>query len=356
MFPASLVVAERWVLRMHRIPPFVPMKTLHIACTLGFLFLVACGQSTPQPSAAPTGELPEADITTQGGPSPSLSNGSPSNSSTPSAPSSAPAASSAMAPVAPPKVEPQPELVDASGATLPQTEDLPKVDSASFQARLGLLWEAIVNDEPERAKPSFFPVKAYQVVKAIKKPEIDWERRLFSAFKRNIHDYHKQVGKKKGPLKLIGISIPDNRVKWMKPHSEGNLIGYHRVLRSFLRYQDGDGQEHQLTITSLISWRGEWYVVHLNGFKLQPLSPQTPCSAIIFLRLSIVYSATLLVCSAVNVVRPTCYLTGSIRGAQVLTPAPTIRYPALATTSVVVLAMGLYLWTRDAFEPVPLKR
>jgi len=27
------------------------------------------------------------------------------------------------------------------------------------------------------------------------------------------------------------------------------------------------GKERSLEVTSLISWRGEWYVVHLTGFK-----------------------------------------------------------------------------------------
>jgi hypothetical protein len=53
----------------------------------------------------------------------------------------------------------------------------------------------------------------------------------------------------------------------MKPGSEGNKIGYWRVLRSKLRYADAEGNQQSLEITSLISWRGEWYVVHVNGFE-----------------------------------------------------------------------------------------
>ncbi|MBM4360774.1 MAG: hypothetical protein FJ096_21920 [Deltaproteobacteria bacterium] len=52
----------------------------------------------------------------------------------------------------------------------------------------------------------------------------------------------------------------------MKPQSEGNSIGYHRVLRSHLIVADGAGKEHDFELTSMISWRGEWYVVHLHGF------------------------------------------------------------------------------------------
>ena len=53
----------------------------------------------------------------------------------------------------------------------------------------------------------------------------------------------------------------------MKPGSEGNKLGYYRVLRSALVYSDAQGRERELSVTSMISWRGEWYVVHLAGFK-----------------------------------------------------------------------------------------
>ena len=52
----------------------------------------------------------------------------------------------------------------------------------------------------------------------------------------------------------------------MKPGREGNKVGYHRVLRSKLRFKLASGKERTLELTSLISWRGEWYVVHLSGF------------------------------------------------------------------------------------------
>jgi hypothetical protein len=53
----------------------------------------------------------------------------------------------------------------------------------------------------------------------------------------------------------------------MDPGKEGNKLGYYRVTRSKLRYLDAGGTEHTLGLTSLISWRGEWFVVHLDGFK-----------------------------------------------------------------------------------------
>jgi hypothetical protein len=166
-----------------------------------------------------------------------------------------------------PKPAPVPPLLDDAGALLPQTDDRPSADSKSLRLRLELLVEAIATDDPERAVPAFFPVEAYKQVKAIAKPERDWEHRLIRAFKRDVHEYHKRLGKHAEGLKLARIEIPEAKVKFMKPHSEGNLLGYFRVLRSQLVVTKADGSDRKFEVTSMISWRGEWYVVHLHGFE-----------------------------------------------------------------------------------------
>lgn len=160
-----------------------------------------------------------------------------------------------------------PPLVDESGKTLPQTDALPSTESPSFQRRLELLVEAIRADDAQLAVPAFFPVLAYAEVKDIAKPERDWQQRLIGAFKRNVHEYHEQLGEAASSIQLRGIEVPNAKVKFMKPGSEGNKLGYHRVLRSRLLLASPDGREFALEITSMISWRGEWYVVHLHGFE-----------------------------------------------------------------------------------------
>jgi hypothetical protein len=52
----------------------------------------------------------------------------------------------------------------------------------------------------------------------------------------------------------------------MKPGSEYNKIGYHRVLHSALELRDAKGRQRSFPVLSFISWRGEWYVVHLKKF------------------------------------------------------------------------------------------
>src|SRR6187399_704916 len=148
----------------------------------------------------------------------------------------------AVEPAPPPPVEPVPVLVDDAGKTLPQTDALPSVESPSFRRRLELLVEAIKNDTPETALPAFFPVLAYAEVKAIAQPERDWQHRLVSAFSRNIHEYHKQLGADASGVELDDIKVPEANVKFMKPGSEGNRLGYHRVLRSSLLLKTPDAR------------------------------------------------------------------------------------------------------------------
>lgn len=160
-----------------------------------------------------------------------------------------------------------PALLDADGNPLPQTEERPSATSRSLVRRLELLVEAIAKDEPALALPAFFPVEAYTQVKAIAKPERDWQRRLVAAFERNIHEYHRKLGASATGVRFARLEVPEAKVKWMKPGSEGNRVGYFRVVRSQLVVATSEGRELPLELTSMISWRGEWYVVHLHGFE-----------------------------------------------------------------------------------------
>ncbi len=106
-----------------------------------------------------------------------------------------------------------PELLDANGKPLPQTEDRPSLDSVSFKRRLELLVAAIADDQPDGALAAFFPQVAYAQVKAIKDPNRDWERRLVAAFTRNIREYHKQLGEDAQPLRFVRLEVPEAKIK-----------------------------------------------------------------------------------------------------------------------------------------------
>jgi hypothetical protein len=142
------------------------------------------------------------------------------------------------------------------------------------------LGEAIVRDDPERAMAFFFPLGAYEQVKDIGSPAIDWKRRLVAAYVRDIHALHARLAEaqalRDGPpedsgtgARLLGLDVPDARARWVEPGEEYNKIGYFRVFGSRLRFEVGGPKQTLQTfdVKSLISWRGEWYVVHLSAIK-----------------------------------------------------------------------------------------
>lgn len=160
-----------------------------------------------------------------------------------------------------------PTLLDAAGVPLPQTEERPSVTNERFLRRMQLLADSILSGDAEPARATFFPLVAYTQVKDVQKPERDYRYRLLAHFERDVREYHKMLGKDAARAKFLGVAVPEARVEWMKPGKEGNRLGYFRVLRSSLRFELESGKEQTLELTSMISWRGEWYVVHLHGFE-----------------------------------------------------------------------------------------
>jgi hypothetical protein len=158
-------------------------------------------------------------------------------------------------------------LLDADGKPLPQTDERPSLSSPAFQQRVAAVARAIITGDAEPATAAFFPLVAYQQVKDIAKPERDYRFRLLANFKRDVLEYHHALGAAAAEAKFAGITVSERDAKWMAPGSEGNKLGYFRVLRSHLHFTLPAGRSRDFELTSLISWRGEWYVVHLHGFK-----------------------------------------------------------------------------------------
>ncbi len=252
-----------------------------LALILGLLLVtVACREpSAPlavaaAPSADRVGPIgsdavpsPAVPSPVAAGPRPAAAAPAPSLSATDGAASAAaPSASTALLPLVATLPAP-PLLLDAAGAPLPQTLERPTSTSPWFLDLGPALWRAIVADDAALALPHFFPVVAYEEVKAIAKPARDWETRLVRLFRRDVHQYHLGLGRERDQLRFEALEVPEERAKLMKPGSEGNRLGYWRVLRSQLVYRDAEDRARRLEVTSLISWRGEWYVVHLHGFE-----------------------------------------------------------------------------------------
>jgi hypothetical protein len=219
------------------------------------LFLLGLAACSTKPPPAPAGI--DASVSPLPPPHAAASNAAPTNEDASAPVRAAPADAGAPA---------MTTAVGDEAGKLPQTKDKPAASSPALDARAATLWDAIAHDDPDRAMPFFFPVTAYAQVKDVSNPASDWRTRLVSAYKRDIHGLAKRLGKNADAAKLVRIEVQDERAKWVEPQEEWNKIGYYRVYGTKLVY-DVDGKERSFEISSLISWRGEWYVVHLTGFK-----------------------------------------------------------------------------------------
>jgi hypothetical protein len=150
--------------------------------------------------------------------------------------------------------------------SLPQTDDRPSASGAAFDARVQGLWNAIVRDDPSLALPFFFPESAYLQVKAMNDPATDYQQRLIANYEQDIHTLHAQLGANAANASFTGIDVPDSQAVWVQPGEEYNKGSYWRVYGSTLNYTV-DGTPGSFAVTSLISWRGEWYVVHLGEIR-----------------------------------------------------------------------------------------
>ena len=149
---------------------------------------------------------------------------------------------------------------------LPQSDERPTATGAQFDAGVNALWLAIVQDQPSVALPFFFPEAAYLQVKDITNPAGDYQSRLLANYDQDIHTLHAQLGDGASQAHLTGMSVPDDQAHWITPGTEYNKGSYWRVYGSTLNYTL-EGQGHSFPVTSLISWRGQWYVVHLGQIR-----------------------------------------------------------------------------------------
>ena len=150
--------------------------------------------------------------------------------------------------------------------SLPQTTVRPSASDPQFAKRMHALWAAIVAGEPA-AHSSFFPLDAYLQVKEISNPATDYRNRLIALYDLDIRALHLRVG---SGATLLGVDVPDRSATWVTPGQEYNKGSYWRVYGTRMRYRTVAGKEGSCGIFSLISWRGQWYVIHLGPINRTP--------------------------------------------------------------------------------------
>lgn len=167
---------------------------------------------------------------------------------------------------APPPPSVRPTSPPPDPGTLPQTRDFPSAADPRLLANVAALWTAIATGDPDAGMGFFFPLTAYSQVKNVADPAADWKHRLVAAYARDVHALHSRLGASAARATLVGLDVPAGQARWVEPGEEGNKLGYFRVFGSKLRYSV-DGVAAEFDVKSLISWRGEWYVVHLSAIR-----------------------------------------------------------------------------------------
>jgi hypothetical protein len=148
---------------------------------------------------------------------------------------------------------------------LPQTMQLPAPTDPQFTAEMQALWQGVVQGSVTPALPAFFPKAAYvQLKTGLGNPAGDWQNRLVADYALDIGAAHALLGPDPAQATFVSVSVPQQYAHWIPAGVCANGIGYYEVANSRVVYQLG-GVTKSFGIASLISWRGEWYVVHLGA-------------------------------------------------------------------------------------------
>jgi hypothetical protein len=161
---------------------------------------------------------------------------------------------------------PAPATSTTDVGSLPQTSDKPAGDDALLVGNARGLFNAVVRDDPSLALPFFFPLSAYIQVKDISDPTHDYQTRLIPDYQQDVHSLHAQLGSDANGAEFVSINVPEDQAQWITPGVEYNKGSYWRVYGTTITYSV-DGVTKSFPVTSLISWRGEWYAVHLGAIR-----------------------------------------------------------------------------------------
>lgn len=152
---------------------------------------------------------------------------------------------------------------DAQGR-LPQTRALPSSHTPLFHELMAALWTGVARGRTAPALSAFFPRTAYAQVKAIADPGADWVARLLGGYRLDILAAHALLGSQARAARLLAVDVPAAHAHWVAPGACFNRVGYWEVPNSRVVYSAG-GRVRSFGIASMISWRGDWYVVHLGA-------------------------------------------------------------------------------------------
>ncbi|MGH9098473.1 MAG: hypothetical protein ACRDWB_13740 [Acidimicrobiales bacterium] len=160
---------------------------------------------------------------------------------------------------------PAPTTTTTTGpGSLPQTGAFPSTTSPQFVANMSALWNAIVTNSPSTGMPAFFPEPAYVQLKTVASASGDFTNRLQSDYGLDIAAAHALLGPNPATAQFVSVNADSADGHWINTGVCDNDVGYFELPNARVVYTV-DGQTRSFGIASMISWRGEWYVVHLGA-------------------------------------------------------------------------------------------
>ncbi len=146
----------------------------------------------------------------------------------------------------------------------PQTAALPSSSDPAFQARMRDLFYGIAYDSIGIALKSYLTLDSYLAIKNLTDNGYDYAHRLLFEFALDVEAAHALIASQGSSATYVGVQVPASYIHWINPGGCYNKEGYWNVPGSRLLYTVG-GTLHSIGIASLISYRGQWYVVHLGA-------------------------------------------------------------------------------------------
>jgi hypothetical protein len=187
----------------------------------------------------------------------SLGNGSPTTTASP--PRSPRVTTTAVTTTIPPTT-----TTTTDPGSLPQSESIPTSTDPLFTARMSALWAGVMSDSSSAALPAFFPESAYVRLKTVASAQTDYTARLLVDYQLDLAAAHALLGADAAGAALVGVNVNASYGHWVPPGICANDVGYFEVPNARMIYTV-NGQTRSFGIASMISWRGQWYVVHLGS-------------------------------------------------------------------------------------------
>jgi hypothetical protein len=219
------------------------------SAVVGVVLLAGCGAGPAPVHPARTAQSAATVTSAPPAPSSTVPSSTVPSSTVPSSPRPSATAPPNALPVAP------------GAGDRPQTSAFPSTHSTAFRNAMTDLWLAVTTGNSGLALPAFFPLAAYQQVKAIPYPAADWHDRLWYDFNLDVGAAHELAG---SHARLVRVIVPTSDAVWVPPGACANKLCYWHVPQSRVVYSE-HGAERSFGIADIISWRGVWYVVHLGA-------------------------------------------------------------------------------------------